>query len=683
MTAGVSRKPGAPLHYVGVAAKLGFLALVGAYLAYLVGINLFMSTGLFDMVINADPRTLDIHFDRGWSVRPGRVHASNLSVRSRDGSLEWILHINEVQFDISFLALARQRFQVSNVHGVGGSFRLRSRLDPSEVTPARLAGIPPIDGFPAVPIRPFQQCAASEWDDSRYHLWTIQLESVRADSVREIWVDRYRIDGDFSTTGRFYLKPVRAVEIGPLHTDFGDNRLSVDGNSWVEGVAGTADFKVPRFDPRTGGGSAFFQRMSLAVESHGGSLPDLGRLPIPMPPDVALRGGVELQHGKVRVDGGLLTPGSGAEAVGPRVVVEDGEHRVSSALAASLVVGEHDERRASRPWRGARAWSAKARRSWSRRASTSPGRGTVLWGRAEARTCTSSSTSPDVEMPDVRVLASYIPSSSRVMLMGGRAHGTVSGEVWADSGRATGRASMQATDLDVRVGDVHVTGVMGARASVASLDWRTGDIDRPEGSVTIDSRVEVAPQRAAGTKDLEADVRAVALTKSYDPRDRTLDVSGSGVRLGNMIVDGEPAGSTHGAAWLDQAKVRLDRPALDGHAALDVTDATPLFAGVREHIPGPFRGLLDIPRLVASTRLSVNERRVELRDMQAAGGRLNVYGVFAAGHSDRLGAFVVEGGPVSIGLRVDPAGAHVHFFGLSGWLEQEKENVSDRFGSPY
>lgn len=682
MTAGVSRKPGEPLHYVGVAAKLGFLALVGAYLAYLVGINLFMSTGLFDMAINGDPRALDIHFDRGWSVRPGRVHASNLSVRSRDGSLEWILHINEVQFDISFLALARQRFQVSNVHGVGGLFRLRSRLDPSEVTPERLAGIPPIDGFPAVPIRPFQQCAASEWDDSRYHLWTIQLESVRADAVREIWVDRYRIDGDNSSTGRFYLKPVRAVEVGPLHTEFRDNGLSVDREPWVEGVSGTADFTAPRFDPRTGGGSAFFQRMSLAVESHGGSLPDLGRLPIPMPPDVALRGGVELHHGKVGVVGGLLTPGSGAEAVGPRVVVEGGEHRVSSALAATLVVGDHESVRFQ-----AVAGSARLERE-GETVLVAPridvnGSGHRPLGTSGGKDLHLVVDAPDVEMPDVRVLASYIPSSSRVMLMGGRAHGSVAGEVWADAGRATGRASMQATDLDVRVGDVHVTGVMGARASVASLDWRTGDINRPEGSVTIDSRVEVAPQRAAGTKDLEADVRAVALTKSYDPRDRTLDVSGSGVRLGNMIVDGEPAGSAHGAAWLDQAKVRLDRPALDGHAALDMTDATPLFAGVREHVPGPFRGLLDIPRLIASTRLSVNERRVELRDMQAAGGRLNVYGVFAAGHSDRLGAFVVEGGPVSIGLRVDPAGAHVHFFGLSGWLEQEKENVSDRFGSPY
>jgi len=422
--------------------------------------------------------------------------------------------------------------------------------------------------------------------------------------------------------------------------------------------------------------------MSLAIESNGGSLPDIGRLPIPMPPDVAVSGGVELRHGNVRIDGGRVIPGSGAEAVGPRVVVEDGEHRVSSAVAATGVVEDNDSIAFH-----AVAGSARLERE-GETVLVAPrvevtGSGHRPLGTSGGQGLHVVVDSPDVEMPDVRALASYIPSSSRVMLMGGRVHGSVSGEAWADEGRATGRASMQGTDLDVRVGDVHVTGIMGARASVASLDWRTGDLDRPEGSVTIDSRVEVAPQGAAGTKDLEADVRAVALTKGYSPRDRTIDVSGSGVRLRNVIVDGEPAGSAHGDAWLEQAKVRLDHPALEGHASLDMTDATPLLAGVREHVPGPFRGLLDLPRLVASTRLSVNARRVELSDLQAAGGRLNVYGVFASGRGDRLGAFVVEGGPVSIGLRVDPAGAHVHFFGLSGWLEQEKENVSDRFGSSY
>jgi hypothetical protein len=241
---------------------------------------------------------------------------------------------------------------------------------------------------------------------------------------------------------------------------------------------------------------------------------------------------------------------------------------------------------------------------------------------------------------------------------------------------------MQATDLDVKVGDLHATGVMAAEAAIGSLDLRSGEMEHPAGSVTVDSRVVVA-QGSAGTKELGADVRAVAETRGYSPRNRTFDISGSGVRLRNMTVSGDPAPSTEGAAWLPDATLRLDQPRLEGHASVDVTDATPLLAGVRDHVPAPFRGLLDLPRLLASARLSVDERRVEVSDVQAQGGKLDVRGIFAAGGGDHLGAFVVQGGPISVGLRVDPGGTHVHFFGLSGWLEQEEETVSDKFGSPY
>jgi hypothetical protein len=252
MARDVSREPGAWLrHLFGAAAKLCFFAVGGAYLAYLVGINLFLSTALFDMAIDGDPATLDVHFARGWSLRPGRIHAKDLSIRSRDGSVEWMLRIHDVVFDLSFRALVHQRFQVKDVHGIGGSFRLRNRLDPWEVNPERVAGLPPIEGYPAVPVRPYSQCSASEWSDAHYHLWTIELDGIRADAVQEIWINRYRLDGDTSSTGRFYLKPVRAVEVGPLHTELRGSRVSAGGATWIEGLYGTADFTLPRFDPRS------------------------------------------------------------------------------------------------------------------------------------------------------------------------------------------------------------------------------------------------------------------------------------------------------------------------------------------------------------------------------------------------------------------------------------------------
>jgi hypothetical protein len=148
------------------------------------------------------------------------------------------------------------------------------------------------------------------------------------------------------------------------------------------------------------------------------------------------------------------------------------------------------------------------------------------------------------------------------------------------------------------------------------------------------------------------------------------------------VVAGEPAAAAHGEATLRDATVRLDEPALQGVAAVDVTDATSLVAGLRDHVPGPFRGLMDLPRLLASAHVSASPGTVHLADVEARGGALAVNGLFAARRGDHLGAFVVRGGPVSIGVRVDPQGTHVHFFGLSGWLEGEEETAAQRFGRP-
>jgi hypothetical protein len=681
MPADVSRDMGARLrHLLGFVAKLCLLGVTGAYFTYLIGINLFLSTALFDVAINADPGTLDVHFTRGWSLWPGRIHAKDLSIRGRDGSVEWMLRIPVVQFDLSFRALAHRRFQVARVLGSGGSFRLRNRLDPWEVSRERVAGLPLIEGFPAVPVRPYSQCSLSEWSDAHYRLWTIQLDDIHADAVRELWINRYRLEGHTSATGRFYLKPVRSAEVGPLHFEVRASALSVRDAPWVEALDGSADFALPQFDPRVRTGKDLLRALSAGVDLRG-VVPDVGGLPLPLPHDVRLRGALELRRLRLRLDSGHPLGGSHVEAAGSRIALERGDHELSSSLAVTGEIEEKDERLAFRAVAsGARLERAGetvlvAPRVDIAGASPRPEVG------AAAPPVHLTVESPDIELPDVRALATYLPAT--VTLLGGRARGGVWGEAWPDESRARGRASMQAEDLDVRVSGVRVRGGATALGSVDSFDWRTGRMEQPEASVTVRSRVDAAPGGPGPGKDFAADVEAFVVGRGYRPEEGTVDVSGSGVRLRNLVVAGETAASSRGEARLERATLRVDRPLLEGHASAEVTDATPLLASVRGHVPALFRGLLDLPQLTASARLFADGHRVELSELEARGGALHVYGVFAAGHSDHLGAFVVQGGPFTVGVQVDPRGAHVHLFGLSGWLQQEEETVSDRFGPPY
>jgi hypothetical protein len=679
MAADVSSGAGAWLRHLFLVLKLCFAGVAAAYVLYLVGINLFLSTPLFERAVDARPDTLDVHFDRGWSLRPGRVHARGLSIRGRDGSVEWMLHIGEVRFDIAFRALAHRRFQVTHVRGSGGSFRLRNRLDPWEVTPARVADLPPIEGFPAVPVRPYSQCSLDEWSDEHYRLWTIQLDDVHAEGFGEIWINRNRLEGHTSATGRFYLKPVRAAEVGPLAVELRDERLSVGGERWVDAIDGTAYAALARFDPRTTTGRDLLRQVSLGVETRG-VVPDVGALPLPLPRGARLRGAFEMRRLALRFERGRPLRGSRFEGSGSRIAFEQGAHRLSSALAVTAVIQESDERLAFHAIAdGARHEHAgdmvlRATRIDVAGTSERPEVGRGI-GRSHVTV-----ESADIELPDVRALASYLPPS--IELVRGRARGEVWVEAWPDENRARGRASMQAEGLDLHVADIRLRGAATARGSIEAFDWRTGRIERPDVTATVRSRVEVARagRDAPLGKDFAADIDATLLTREHGPDEGTIDVSGSGVKFRDLVIAGQPGGRSHGEARLDQATLRVDRPRLDGVASVDVTDATPLLASVRERVPWPFRGLLDLPRLTGTAGISVDARRVELSDLEAHGGKLSTYGVFAAGRGDHLGAFVVEGGPLAVGVRIDPGGARFQLFGLSGWLQQEEETVSERFG---
>ena len=139
------------------------MAVLSLWALYAVAMNVFLKTSLFDKVLNGDPDTIAIHYSSGWSAIPGRIHARDLSIRGRDSNVEWILKLDEADFDMSFVALFERRFHVRRVHGAGISFRVRQRLDAPPSTPEQIADaqdLAPIDGLPPWSLPPAHSRAA-------------------------------------------------------------------------------------------------------------------------------------------------------------------------------------------------------------------------------------------------------------------------------------------------------------------------------------------------------------------------------------------------------------------------------------------------------------------------------------------------------------------------------------------
>jgi hypothetical protein len=659
---------------LALALGIGAACLIGAALLYIVAINVFFATPLFDRVVNGKPLTIQVHYDRGWSFWPGRIHAENLSILSRDTNIELILQIDEVDFDVSFAGLARRRFLASHVRGSGVSLRVRSRIDAGEITPDKVADLPAIDGQRRIPLRPFEKDGLDVWSDAEYRLWTIRLTDVVAENVREVWVDHNRFAGDAVVVGGFYLKPVRSASVGPVHATIRTGTLGRGTSSVLASFAGGAVVSVDSFDPRVAHGRDILQLLSVDLNLLG-NCPDVGRLPLELPQGALAKGKARVDVFDIHVRDGSLRERSRLVAEVPKLTLTRGRDEATGDMALDARVTRPDARdrldfRAE--LRGlvlddalARAPSVIARGSSRDLDLDAPLRDAQLAVEIER-----------FEVPDLARLSAVVPPSS-LELRGGRAVASAQVEFAVRARHATGRVDVQGGDVDLRGPSVTARGDAVVHTSFAAgFGPGRARIDRLD--VELD-----APRLAVHYRDVGAagDLRVSAHVGSLPLEDRGGDAGGGSLQLELRNAQVREGSGLTSSAWsgvvaLSEATIRAGSdPRLAGMISLEATDADPFVAVLG--LPGLPRalGLTHMPQLAARARLSLGRHRLALRDIAARGGDLAFRGMYASVAAGHRGAFVLEKGPLSFGLHIDKGGVGVQFFGLNNWSESERNAI--------
>jgi hypothetical protein len=181
---------------------------------------------------------------------------------------------------------------------------------------------------------------------------------------------------------------------------------------------------------------------------------------------------------------------------------------------------------------------------------------------------------------------------------------------------------------------------------------------------------------AVGETTLAGDFAARAAIAGFDPETSTFDLSGSSVTMREVDLAGSAADTRHwhGRAVLEHGTLRLegpesDAPRLDGVVRLDGVDARPLLGLLlRDSLPRLAVGLVKMPRLTAYARLELAPNVALISDISASGGDVAIRGSYGFFGEDRRGAFIVEKGPFSVGVRLDKDGASPRFFNLDAWL---------------
>lgn len=524
------------------AAVATAVALLSLPLVYLVGMNVFLSTPLFEAAIDREPETVDIHYERGWSWIPGRIHARKLVIRGRDSNVEWILRLDRVEFDVSLAALAKMRFEVGRARGSGISFRARQRLDQPPRSPSEVKDLPPIEGLPqGYAVRPPKGDEREVWSDADWHLWTVKLEDVIADDVREIWIDNQHFEGSARITGGFYLKPIRSAWVGPIHMDVGRGAIRRGmGPVLVDGLAGPLDMTLDRFDPRVVRGKDMLRLVSVATDLRLRA-PDLDALALTLPDGMHAFGTVEVPKLAIKLEHGALVDGSQVRVESAALSGTYTEHRLTTRLAAKADI-VRSARAAGLEPQNRLMFEVTASDLGVVRQPSGGNESAVL--RVASVTAVGDAAKLDLldaplsdlhgtvdvhdtQLPDAKLLDRYVPKSTPFEIRGGSAAAEVHLEAWLADHRTAGSASLRAEDLDFRLAKLRIKGSTNVRGSFADYQWNGGVLSDAALSVVV-SKASMASMAAPNVPKIQVaalNVHGRASVVDLDDPLKALDVN--------------------------------------------------------------------------------------------------------------------------------------------------------------
>jgi hypothetical protein len=226
---------------------IGILIAIVLFLlaAYPIAANAFLAFGGVEKAFSGTD-TVAVHFRRAWSFWPGRVHVEGGRVTMKDRNVQFSLDLDTVDVNIDLLAFARRTFHVTRVRGSGVSFRFRHRIEHEAQDLPFVAALPPIPEFNDPPLREFGPPEAP-LDEAHYNLWTVHIEDVDV-TVRELWAQMMRYEGDAHVVGAFRLRPAKRLWVGPADLELRGGSLTTGAYDVLRDMRGKLTVKVDDFD---------------------------------------------------------------------------------------------------------------------------------------------------------------------------------------------------------------------------------------------------------------------------------------------------------------------------------------------------------------------------------------------------------------------------------------------------
>ncbi|HZR11369.1 MAG TPA: hypothetical protein VFA79_22485 [Myxococcales bacterium] len=441
------------------AARGVVLAVAAAWVLWLVAAQALLWTPLLRNLLNSRSR-VHLQYASAWSVWPGTVHARGLVLTGQDRAVEWRLALDEVKATIAIGQLASRLFHATQVHARGIEFALRRRAFLRADVPADVRGLPWIDGYGPIPFK--EEGPDDELPDWRYNLFSVWLEDIEGSDVRQIWIDRWRLEGAAEVAGAFYLKPVREVLVAPGVLRLHGANVTAKEMRVAGGVQGSLRVSLGAFDPRQLTMERFFRTVDVDADLRG-DLAGIGFL--------GGQGGQGAAELRAKVRRGRMEQATVSANLGPAAF--QGVTATSAAVHASVADGARARVDVGAP--SVRSASVRAARLRVDLSGEAPDFA-ALNAAAVAAVDVSGG-----RIEDARILGRRLLRSGRVRA--GR--GSFAAHLEGPLHRLRGTAHVSLRRLAVAARGVNVRGDSRVDARIADLDpWRGADLSGTR--ITVD-----------------------------------------------------------------------------------------------------------------------------------------------------------------------------------------------------
>ncbi|HLN59252.1 MAG TPA: hypothetical protein VK416_11885, partial [Thermoanaerobaculia bacterium] len=156
----------------------------------------------------------------------------------------------------------------------------------------------------------------------------------------------------------------------------------------------------------------------------------------------------------------------------------------------------------------------------------------------------------------------------------------------------------------------------------------------------------------------------------WDVEHDDMEISGSHVELADITTAGTKHDERDWWGHFDIVSGRL-HDGLSARTSVACRDARPLYTLVAAKLPGWAEGVLKLEGMKGAARVRLASDLIDVAGLDVSSGKFHIAGHYRQKKEDRFGTFLIETGPLAVGVAIEGPASHVRLLGARKWFQEK------------